>query len=270
MDKKEFTINLQLQQMSAGGAKTSLPKQTLNQQKAQLAYGGAGPSSVIKEEHLPHVNNWLNYRLFDQYLNEIIAAINEQVDLAEEAKQAFIFNAKRTTESLQNAEKWVHFGSFIVDELEKITFAERLEMLKHPGHRKAKKYKEEIVQKGMIDALMAQEDEFTRMYKQIVEKAIAVIDLVSIYEKDLDDFVIDKIPAQFGEVLKKMDIEYLNINEGDRLDLDKCKSTDVCITDDISKEMLIKEIVQKGITLNGEVYRKASVIVYRWEEKLDD
>ena len=248
-------------------------KKLATRQGAQQAYGGASKleSSVsILKEDLPFVNDWVNYRLFDDYLNALIQAIVEQLDLQEDTKQAFIFNAERSTASLQEMEDWVYLGGPILDDMAELSFAECIELLKHAGHQKAKKMKEKIVDIGMSETLKAKQDSMEGIYKKVVDKAVVIIDLLAAYELSIQELKMDNTAVQFDDVINVMSIDYLQLEEGDRLELEKCITIDVCPTDDITKEFLIKTIVQRGITVKGNLHRKASVIVYRWEEELDD
>lgn len=269
MRKGSFDVNQQQRHLQQGGTPITLPQPTMK--NVQQAYSAGNKQvSPFNADDLPHLNNWVQYRLFDKYLTTLIAAMNEQLDLPEETKEAFVFNAERTTASLYELDEWVYLGAQMVEEMDELSFAEQIEMLKHAGYEKSKNMKQQIVGSRMIETLKTKHDDFDKMYKQIVEKAIIVIDLLEAYELSLDELKIDETGVQFNGIIKAMQIAYLEIEAGDRLELEKCITIDVCETEDIAKEFLIKKVVQRGITLKGELHRKASVIVYRWEEELDD
>ncbi|TCI77910.1 hypothetical protein EVJ20_08100 [Exiguobacterium sp. SH0S1] len=226
------------------------------------------PSFTIEE--LSHLNDWIQHRLFYTYLTKVISAINMDISLSEDTKAAFLFNAKRTTSSLDESDEWRYLGAQLVDQMNELSLEEQIEMLKYPNHEKSWGIKNQIIKSRMIETLIIKQDDFAKMYKQVIEQATIIIDLLEAYELSLHEVKIEEINIQFDEVLKAMQISYLKLEAGDRLELEKCITVDVCETGDITKEFLIKKIMRKGITLKGELHRKASVVVYRWEEGLDD
>lgn len=226
------------------------------------------PSFTIEE--LSHLNDWIQYRLFNIYLTNVISAINKDISLSEDTKAAFLFNAKRTTSSLNESDEWIYLGSQLVDQLNEFSLEDQIEMMKYPNHEKTWDIKNQIIKSRMIETLIMKKDDFAKMYKQVIEQATIIIDLLEAYGLSLNEFKIEDVNLQFDEVLKAMQISYLKLEEGDRLELEKCITVDVCETSDITKEFSIKTIIQKGITWKGELHRKASVVVYRWEEELDE
>lgn len=259
MKKKSYPIKPSIQYEQLNIAQKNKAHQVYASTKHQ--------NQQIKEEDLSYVNDWVNYRIFDQYLSVLITTMVVKLDLPEDTKKAFVFNTERAMEQCSTTESWIYFGGMIIDEMEKLSFAERVEILMHRGHQKSQEMKQKIIETEMINTLKEKKVDFDLIYNCIVEKTLIVIDLIDIYEINLNDFVVvDDSTVKFGEVLKNMSIEQQKVEVGDRLDLEKCKTIDVCITEDLTKELTIKEIVQKGMTVNGELYRKTSVIVYRWEE----
>lgn len=226
------------------------------------------PSFTIEE--LSHLNDWIQYRLFNIYLTKVISAVNKDISLTEDTKEAFLFNTKRTTSSLNESDEWIYLGSQLVDQLNEFSLEDQIEMMKYPNHEKTWDIKNQIIKSRMIETLIMKKDDFAKMYKQVIEQATIIIDLLEAYGLLLNEFKIEEVDIQFDEVLKAMQISYLKLEAGDRLELEKCITVDVCETSDITKEFSIKTIIQKGITWKGELHRKASVVVYRWEEELDD
>jgi len=269
MKKNIFEGNRRGNHFEIDNKPIKLPKPTMK--SVQQAYSTDNKQvTSFNEEDLIYLNDWIQYRVFDSYLITLIVAINEQLDLPDDTKEAFLFNAERTTAPLYKLDEWVYLGSQLVEEIETIPFAEKIEMLKYPNHKKSINMKEQIVESRMIETLKAKQNEFYEMYKKVVEKAVLIVDLLESYDSSLEQLEVDGVNVEFDKILHTMQIEFLEIVAGDRLELEKCITIDVTETKDITKEFLIKKVVQKGITVKGELNRKASVVVYRWEEELDD
>lgn len=224
----------------------------------------------VNSDDLILMNDWIQYRLLNNYLDLLIESMKEKLELSIDTREAFQFTAQRTTQSLERLDEWVYLGAHLVEKMKSQPLNEQIEMIKDPNHVNNNEVKNEIIDSKMIETLHTKSLEFEEMYAKVVEKAILILDLIESYDYSTDQLFIGEIDAQLTQILHALQISHLEIDAGDRLELDKCITVDICETEDISKEFLIKEVVKKGITVKGELKRKASVIVYRWEESVHE
>ncbi|QZY86407.1 hypothetical protein [Exiguobacterium acetylicum] len=224
----------------------------------------------VNSNDLILMNDWIQYRLLNNYLDLLIESIKEKLELSIDTREAFYFTAQRTTQALENVDEWIYLGAHLVEKMKNQPLNEQIEMIKDPNHVNNDEVKNEIIDSRMIETLHAKSLEFEEMYAKVVEKAILILDFIESYSYSADQLFVGEVDAQFNQILHALHISYLEIDAGDRLELDKCITIDICETEDISKEFLIKEVIKKGITVKGELKRKASVIVYRWEESIHE
>ncbi len=224
---------------------------------------------VSLDKENPFINRWLNYRFINFYIDslskELIKSTKQKQYL--QAVKALHYNIKKARGKLQNSDGWILWGNYFNDYINNSRIRD-LEDLKYlimdkRDYRKKNMLSKIKKQVDLETIYKNNEENVDNAYKIVREKAIMIYDFLESY--DINRLFKKEVPLSEKEVLELLDIEELDIEVGDRLNLELCETLDVIYTEDIEKEYIINKIYIKGLKLDNKILRKSAVSVYRYK-----
>lgn len=211
------------------------------------------------------LEKWSDYRLINAYFDRMTNKLSYNCQICEsEASYALKHNIMQIDEEIHFKDSWLLakndfdelMGDRSVDDIKSLIY-DKLDGLRTELTGKIS------MNKDITESLKNSECELKEVYGLVAQKGVLLLDYLDSYGFELDEEEVDVGILSFKDILRLSGVEEIQIEVGDRLDLEACTTQEVVYTEDIEKEYLIKEVFRKGIKIGDHIYRKAIVSVYR-------
>ena len=214
------------------------------------------------------LTKWYTYRLAHQFLKVCLesAFCGEEISV-QETRKSLWHSFMDIDKKLANMDAWYLGKNEFEESIQ--GFASRgidfaWEYMKDlTSHNRMEFFIHSIKGDSLKKAIEKHDEEYNQVYLLIAEQGVLLWDVL-IHQKDL---VQDKDAQEALKwILSLIEVEELLIRAGDRLVVEQCETLGFEPTEQIENDFLIKEVLNTGMTMNGKILRKASVIVYRYME----